>query len=156
MAGENLYRLGPNIQGWIDPLGLHCGCIDQSGNKTLASKLADKVQKMPSSKRPNTVAVIQTKGGQIVIGRNQGGITNPELQSVLKNIPPNEFDGQCAEINAISRALNKGLDLDGAEITVANVRGPASTTGTHGTAKNPCSVCQKVLDYFGIKNGNPK
>ncbi|MCA8102805.1 hypothetical protein LGM55_36960 [Burkholderia contaminans] len=126
---------------WIDPLGL-------SG--TLAGRLADKAQRLPASQRPNTVAVIVSKDGRIVVGRNQGGVTNPEVQGALKDIPSNEFDAQCAEVNAISRARNKGIDLTGATISVANVRGRSSTSGVHGKDKTPCSVCNHLLRKFDM------
>ncbi|WP_110955878.1 YwqJ-related putative deaminase [Anaerosinus massiliensis] len=125
------------------------------GKKSLASRLADKVQNLPARQRPNTVAVLKTRDGQIIVGRNQGGVINNRVQQVLKDIPPNEFNGECAEVNVISRALNKKLNLNGAEITVANVRGAASTTGMHGTSKAPCNVCKQLLNNFGVKNVNP-
>ena len=69
----------------------------------------------------------------------------PKVQGTLKDIPPNEFDAQCAEVNAISRARNKGINLTGATISVANVRGRNSTSGVHGIDKVPCSVCNHLL-----------
>ncbi|KVP96186.1 hypothetical protein WL02_10175 [Burkholderia ubonensis] len=92
-GGINVYRYAPNPVQWVDPLGL-------SG--TPAGRLADKAQSLQASQRPNTVAVIVSKDGRVVIGRNQGGVTNPEVQGALKDIPPNEFDAQCAEVNAIA------------------------------------------------------
>jgi RHS repeat-associated protein len=141
-GGWNLFAYAPNPVGWVDPEGLT--------GKTPASRLADKAQKLPASKRPNTVAVIVTKDGRVVTGRNQGGVSNPEVNEALKGIPPNEFDAQCAEVNAIARAKNKGLDLDGAEISVANVRGKSSTSGVHGTDKPPCSVCNPLVKKFNL------
>lgn len=118
--------------------------------KTLASKLADKARNLPGKKRPNAVAVIKTKDGQIIVGRNRGGVVNQEVQNTLDGIPPNQFERQCAEVNAISRARNKGIDLEGAEISVANVRGPNSASGVHGTPKPPCSVCDPLIDKYGM------
>lgn len=85
------------------------------------------------------------------VGRNQGGVQNSTIQNALDNAPSNCFAGQCAEINALSRALNKGRSLDGATISVSNVRGPASTTGIHGTPKTPCTACDSVLEQTGVK-----
>nr|WP_232442600.1 hypothetical protein [Burkholderia ubonensis] len=53
-------------------------------------------------------------------------------------------------MNAIARARNKGVDLDGATISVANVRGKNSTSGVHGTDKTPCSVCNPLLKKFNM------
>jgi hypothetical protein len=77
-------------------------------------------------------------------------VTNPEVQNALKDIKPNDFNAQCAEVNAISRARNKGIDLTGASISVANVRGKGSTSGIHGTDKPPCTVCDPLLRKFDM------
>lgn len=58
---------------------------------------------------------------------------------------------ECAEVNAVARALNHGADLEGASISVSNVRGPNSTSGLCGTFDEPCNVCQALLDMFGIR-----
>ena len=63
-----------------------------------AQRLADKVQGLPSSQRPNTVAVIKHKDGTITVGRNQGGVQNSTVQNALDKVPSNCFAGQCAEI----------------------------------------------------------
>ena len=128
----------------------------KAGEKTatLAQKLANKSRSLPSNQRPNTVAVLVSKDGKVIVGRNQGGVVNNEVGGALQNIRSNQFMGQCAEANCISRALNKGVDVKGSTITTANVRGVNSTTNVHGTAKAPCSVCDKLLDFFGINNGN--
>jgi uncharacterized protein RhaS with RHS repeats len=141
LGGINVFQYAPNPINWVDPLGL-------SG--TLASRLADKAQNLPASQRPNTVAAIVAQDGRIVVGRNQGGVSNQEVQDALGNIPPNEFDAQCAEVNAIARARNKGIDLTGASISVANVRGKNSTSGIHGTHKPPCSVCNPLIKKFNM------
>ena len=120
-------------------------------NRTKASVYADEVSDLPSSKRPNTVAVIEIRGGQIIYGYNSEGVYNKSIQDILNALGnKNDFDRQCAEINAISKASNMKLDLRGASISVANVRGPSSTNGVHGTHKPPCNVCQGLIDYLGI------
>lgn len=116
-----------------------------------ASRLADKVQNLPSAQRPNTVAVIQTADGRYIVGRNSGGVINSEVQSALNEIGVNAFQGNCAEVNALSRAINKGVDLEGASISVSNVRGPLSTSGVHGTPKPPCSTCEPLINFFNLQ-----
>ncbi|RFA24287.1 hypothetical protein CAI21_22290 [Alkalilimnicola ehrlichii] len=140
---------GPQGQGAAPSVGGGAGGVPNSP----ASRLADKVQGLPSSQRPNTVAVIQHQDGTITVGRNQGGVQNSTVQNALDNAPANCFAGQCAEINALSRALNKGRSLDGASISVSNVRGPASISGVHGTPKPQCETCSSVLDQLDV-NGN--
>lgn len=101
--------------------------------------------------------MIRTKDGKYIIGRNSGGVINEEVQKALDIVGINEFEGQCAEVNALARAMNKGIDLDGATISVSNVRGINSINGMHGTFKEPCSTCKPLLEYFKIlvnKGGN--
>lgn len=85
-------------------------------------------------------------------GQNSEGVFNKEVQNILNILGnTNDFDRQCAEINVISKAKNAGLDLSVAEISVSNVRGPNSTNGINGTAKDPCNVCQGILDDLGLE-----
>ncbi|MFS2164213.1 RHS repeat-associated core domain-containing protein [Variovorax sp. Varisp62] len=144
-GGMNLHAYAPNAVEWIDPLGL------SSSGKNPAQRLADKAQSLTADKRPNTVAVIRASDGRVIVGRNQGGVQNKEVQDALAEIPPNQFNGECAEVNAISRALNKGIDLTGATISVANVRGRNSVCGVHGSNKPPCCVCNPLVKKFGLK-----
>jgi len=133
--------------------GLEGTAYDNLGNlngKTPATRVADKFRGSPASKRPNTVATIRTKDGKYIIGRNSGGVLNDKVQEALDIVGINEFEGQCAEVNALSRAMNKRIDLDGATISVSNVRGINSTNGVHGTFKKPCSTCEPLLEYFKI------
>lgn len=117
----------------------------------MAERLADKAQRQPSKQRPNTVAVIRHKDGTITVGRNRGGVQNDVVDSALGEVETNCFDGQCAEINALARALNKQRSLEGATIDVRNVRGAAGISGKHGTVKEPCSVCADVLKRLGVE-----
>lgn len=71
--------------------------------------------------------------------------------SALEEIPPNQFNGECAEVNAISRALNKGVDLTGATISVANVRGRNSVSGIRGGNKLPCCFRNPLVRKFELK-----
>jgi hypothetical protein len=138
LAAESLFRVMNKGNPYV------------AANRTPAARLADKAQNLPASQRPNTVAVIKTQDGRIIVGRNQGGVVNQGVQNVLDDILANQFNRQCAEVNAVSRAQNKGVNLSGAEISVSNVRGPSSTTGVHGTPKPPCNVCEPLLDNYGV------
>lgn len=113
--------------------------------------MADKVQQLPNSQRPNTVAVVRTVNGQYYISKNKGGVYNENISQVLDQLGnANQFNRQCAEVNALSRALNRGANLGGATISIANVRGINNTSGVHGTYKIPCNVCNPLLEYFNI------
>ena len=137
------------------------GITDEGGNnslgivngKTPASRFADKVRGLSNSNRPNTVAVVRTADGQYYAGYNKAEIYNESVQNVLDNLGnSNQFNRQCAEVNALSRALNSGADLNDATISIANVRGINNKSGIHGTYKEPCNVCQPLLEFFGIED----
>ena len=125
-----------------------------AGGRNSAQRLADRAQNLPASARPNTVAVIETTDGKIFVGRNQGGVVNQQTITEATEVGMNQYHAQCAEINAISRAKNAGANIDGAKISVANVRGKGSTTNVHGTNKKPCSTCEGVINKNNINVQN--
>jgi len=97
----------------------------------------------------NTVAVIVTLDGKIITGVNKEGVYNKDVQDVLDfNGRPNEFNRQCAEVNAVSKALNQGYDLTFAVILVVKVGGINSLE--HGFTKPPCNVCKRLLSYYAV------
>jgi RHS repeat-associated protein len=152
LAGGNptLYGYVHDPNTWIDPLGL-AECSSMGPNRTPAQVEADNLQSLPGKERPNTVSVIETSDGQRIVGVNQQGVHSAEVQTrldVLGNT--NDFDRQCSEVNAISAARNKGIDLTGANISTANVRGPNSTSGIHGSNKIPCNVCEPLINSYGM------
>jgi RHS repeat-associated protein len=134
----------------------NAGVSDVAGNgivngKLPASRLADKLQSLSNSKRPNTVAVIRTQDGRYIVGRNSGGVMNENVSGILDDLGNvNMYNKKCAEVNAISRAMNKGVDLEGATISVSHVTNATNKSGLHGLAKAPCDVCQPLLDYLKI------
>lgn len=121
--------------------------------KTPASRFADKLRTLPNSRRPNTVAVVRTADGRYYAGYNKAGIDNHNIQITLDYLGnENKYRRQCAEVNAISRAFNAGEDLSGSTISVANVRKASDISGIHGSYREPCGVCQPLIDFFGIKD----
>jgi Cytidine and deoxycytidylate deaminase zinc-binding region len=71
---------------------------------------------------------------------------NQVVEDLARSFPPNRNKCGCAELNAISNAMNKGMDLRGAVIVTIEVRGPESPTGKHGQTKPACSVCAAVIE----------
>ena len=116
----------------------------------MAQEMADFWQNLPiaASRKPNTFAVLRSKDGQIIFGRNSGGIINDNVETALTQIPSNAYTGACAEVNAIAAALNKGIDVRGATISVIYVR--SSANALHGTPRAPCPVCDELLGRFGV------
>ena len=118
--------------------------------KTNAIQSAEEICSWPKSAKKgiNTVAVVETHSG-CYFGVNQERVYNETVQQILDVLGvENGFGRQCAEINAISKAMNEGANLDNAFISIANVRGPNSMH--FGTSKAPCDVCQGLIDFFGI------
>lgn len=93
--------------------------------------------------------MIEHADGKITVGRNKGGVINDSIQFQLKDFP-NCFNGQCAEVNALSRSLDKGRSLEGAKISVSEVWGKANKRGMHGAAKQPCDTCLGLLNNNGV------
>ena len=123
----------------------------RSGDNTPASIYADLVRHRVSKDTINSVAVIITEDGQIITGRNQEGVYSQEVQSQLDdNNIENKFQRQCAEVNAISKAKNQQIKLNGVQISVAYVRGMNSITGKHGKPHTPCDVCEKLIEVYNI------
>lgn len=110
-----------------------------------AERLADKLQRLPSKERPNMVAVIRHADGTYSVGVNQGGYMTPKLQSILDEVGVNQFGAQCAEVNAVARAMAKGRSLEGASVTISKVRGQLPPVGKHGLFEPPCSTCSPML-----------
>jgi hypothetical protein len=148
-AGKGIERLKDGLRpsrGGSNSLGVVDG-------KTPASRFANKLRGLSNSNRPNTVAVVRTADGKYYVGYNKAGIYNESIQDTLNNLGnSNQWKRQCAEVNALSRAFNKGADLNNASISIANVRGINNTSGLHGTYKEPCNVCQSLIDFLGIED----
>ncbi len=100
----------------------------------------------PGMRRPGVVALFR-KGAESFSGRS-GFRGNPirSLQSFLRNLPPNlrsAFHGRCAEIDAISQAIENGINPSGGTLETAAV--------STGEPIPPCASCQQVLNYLGIR-----
>ncbi|MEI7867964.1 MAG: PAAR-like domain-containing protein [Candidatus Methylumidiphilus sp.] len=121
----------------------------------IAKQEADKHRDHPynnKGERPNKISVLISSNGETIMGRNQGGVTNELVEKALDDIPPNQFNGSCAEVSCISSALNQGIDVSGAVMATVHVRGPNSQPPSkHGHKDAACSVCNPLLKEFGIK-----
>jgi hypothetical protein len=114
----------------------------------IASKLAARLQLLGKSVRPQVIAVLRTPTGRIVVGTNRNRVSNARVQEVLSYIIPNQFLGRCAEVSCISRALNKGIDIEGSTIEVLEVRGLGNPKS--GLPKQFCDVCDALTRFFGV------
>lgn len=98
------------------------------------------------------MAVLETADGKQYRGRSREGVNSQTVQQGLDELGnTNDFNRQCAEVNALSKAVEDQADLGGSRISTANVRGLNGDDKVHGTPKVPCDVCEPMLDYFGVE-----
>ena len=124
------------------------------GGKTTAKKEADRLQSIGATSKSrghvNSVAVLTTSSGKQYVGVNQEGINSWRMRAYLRFNGTNKFNGQCAEVNAVSKALQDNRSLRNSSISVVYVRGAGSTSGKHGTFHEPCSTCSKMLQHYKV------
>ena len=136
---------------------------------TAVEALADSYRDLPNSQRPATVAELSTAADSFGGRSGFSGQTHPVVQQILDNIPPAKqatWQGNCAEVDAISQALRAAeartgqpittieqarQALSGSTMQTAKVRPPNSPNAAqNGTPIPPCSSCQPLLDALGI------
>lgn len=116
-----------------------------------AQRLADKLRSLPKKDRPSTVMVIRTKDGKYLVSTNKTKYLNEEVKSVLDELGnKNNFNYGCAEVSGVSRGVDKGYNLEGADIYIAYVRGLNGDNSVHGSFHEPCDVCGPLLNKYGI------
>ncbi|ENX55387.1 hypothetical protein F902_03457 [Acinetobacter higginsii] len=145
LGGNNVYAYAPNPVSWIDPLGLN-------RKKTPAQLTADRAR---SELGKTSGAAADLQVGSINISGISGRVdknVHPQLKKALNNVPEEEqapWHGNCAEVDAINKALKKGINVEGATIDVVNIN---SNDKRHGTHKPACSSCNNVLKQFGVNS----
>ncbi|WP_345024540.1 YwqJ-related putative deaminase, partial [Streptomyces sedi] len=68
-------------------------------------------------------------------------------QDVREALQGNQH-GRCGEAEALTNALNAGVDPRGGTMAAVEVR--AANNPKHGVPKEICPSCAHVLDQFGI------
>jgi RHS repeat-associated protein len=137
LAGNNptFYGYVKDVNTWIDVWGLKgavTAVLDVGGQqfKAISETLLGNLPEGSPFK-----GVIQDALDEVTAEFAQAGKLMPD------------FMGNCAELNAIQKALNAGYSLD-------DLKGSQfiSITETKtGKFKSPCECCQKVLDRLDIK-----
>ncbi|MEV0170920.1 DUF6531 domain-containing protein [Streptomyces sp. NPDC050803] len=143
----------------VDPFGLAPACDQEASDA--AQWRADLEQSRPGASkqtRPTVACGLTVPGHGTFTGASikGGGSHNlhPDVQAAYDRVPmavrpAGNQHGRCAEPEALSRAMNAGVDPRGAVSAAVEVRAPGNPR--HGTPKPPCSSCQHVLDQFGIR-----
>jgi uncharacterized protein RhaS with RHS repeats len=128
LEGNNptLYGYVMDANSWVDVLGLKGAvtAVLSVGNKTYTA--INQAIDLPNGEFKDIV-----------------DLAKDEL-AVMNDIKP--FYGNCAEINAIQKALDDGVslnDLNGSTIKVTKTR--------TNQIEPPCNCCRKVLAKLGIK-----
>jgi RHS repeat-associated protein len=105
--------------------------------------------------RINGAAAELRIGKKIFTDVSTGGVpraNNPLVQSGLDKIPAAQrslFHGGCAEVGCLNQAINSGVNPAGGASQAVRIR--AEWKAAHGSLMEPCSSCQALLDYFGVK-----
>ena len=149
LGGHNVYAYAPNPVEWVDPLGLN-------PKKTPAQLTADRARS-ELGKTSGAAANLQVGNINITgISGRVGKDVHPQLQKALDNVPEDEqapWHGNCAEVDAINKALKQGINVAGATVDVVNIN---CNDKRHGTHKPACSSCSNVLKQFGIHSNDRK
>jgi hypothetical protein len=118
-------------------------------------------RKAPDIKN-GTVSVLVPKDGGIFVGLSKGsargtGLGSKRSSEVSQELVENARDlvargcsghsGACAELHAISRAMKRGVDLNGAGISTSVVRHNSKKVGEIFDA---CGTCREILSGKGI------
>ncbi|MGV9453588.1 DUF6531 domain-containing protein, partial [Streptomyces sp. NPDC003635] len=157
---------GPNPRAYVsnpftavDPFGLAPACDQEASDA--ANWRADLEQSRPGASkqtRPTVASGLSVPGHGVFTGASIKGGGNhnlhPDVQAAYDRVPmelrpAGNQHGRCAEPEALSRAMNAGVDPRGGVSAAVEVRAPGNPR--HGTPKAPCSSCQHVLDQFGIR-----
>jgi RHS repeat-associated protein len=112
---------------------------------TLARATADAAQAMKP--RPGAAGVMKVGDEVFPAASGAGQALHPRVQAYLAD-HPGIFRGGCVEPICISNALRAGVDPAGGIVEVLRVRPPGNPN--HGTVLPPCSVCEGLLELFGV------
>ncbi|MEV8032784.1 DUF6531 domain-containing protein [Streptomyces sp. NPDC086182] len=157
---------GPNPRGYVqnpltavDPFGLSPAC--ENAARDAARRRADQEQARPGASkqtRPTSAAGLSVPGhdapfsGASIKGGGDHNL-HPDVQAAYDRVPLGQRPagsqhGRCGEAEALSDAMNAGVDPRGGVMASVEVR--AAGNPKHGVPKAPCSSCQHVLDQLGI------
>ncbi len=111
-----------------------------------------------SKPQPGMAAAVAV-GDETYVGTSVKGNkpTNlhPDVQNALDAIPEAERSachGKCAELQALSQARYAGVDPRGGVSAASKIRSAANPG--HGTPKEACESCSKVLKQMGVSDAH--
>lgn len=146
-GGPNPSGYVPNPTAWIDPFGLTPCPLGQ---------YADTLRGENQAATPRVAAEYTSPSGAKYYAHSREGVPIPdELRGEMEQVAPlSNRHGACAEVNALSKAVDaEGPGaLRGGSMRAVRVR-PINSGGTaHGTSIDPCEpYCQPLLARLGIR-----
>jgi RHS repeat-associated protein len=145
MVGKfvNFFRGKPQTIGEALELGL-------PQSRPSAEKAADTALR---NKRSSGAAAELTRDGVVLTTGVSGKPVPPNdaVTGVLMGTPKANrapWHGGCAEVASVDKALNAGIDVQGASMRAVNI---GKSGAGHHTTKEICSSCKFLLKHFGIK-----
>lgn len=120
-----------------------------------ATQLANKLQKLPASVRPNAAGAAQATTGEMVTATSARGAQptlHPAIQKLLDKVPAlsrGAAHGRCCEPQLASKLLEAGANPRGATFSVVRIRPPGNPA--QGTPISPCETCRILLDLINKK-----
>jgi hypothetical protein len=101
------------------------------------------------------VSGLVTRTGQVFRGSSTraggpGRPTHPAVQRAADSVPigrRSPYHGCCAEVNAVSNALNAGARVRGSVVATVEAAGRRA-----GEVVNSCSSCTWILERLGVKS----
>jgi hypothetical protein len=118
---------------------------------------ANEMPRPPGIGDPRMAGALRMPDGKIYTGVSSRDINlenYPELKSVIDSVPADkqsQYNWKCAEVHCITQALDDKhqiSDLNGAQSSAAQIRGPASAG--HGAWREPCAGDKYLLGLLGI------
>ena len=76
---------------------------------------------------------------------------HPSTQEALKSVPVASrapWHGGCAEVGCVDQIFRRGLHPRGGTSSAVNI---GESGMGHGSFREPCSSCQCMLDFLGVK-----
>jgi RHS repeat-associated protein len=123
-------------------------------SKPSAEKAADAALR---NKHEGKAAVELVKDGEVIATGVAGKRVpqNDEVTGVLMGTPldrQSPFHGNCGEVHCLDKALNAGIDVEGAVFRAINIWGNRAKH-PHGTPKPACASCQFLIEHFRLGGG---
>jgi RHS repeat-associated protein len=135
LPSDNLYAYAPNPWNWMDPYGLACKARVEA--ERYAAQLRKSAEFQSTGFPTMASAVVDTSSGKVYLGRSGAlpGDIHPDLRARMPASSLEEWPvNNCAEFDALNKALHDGASLDNLEMATVRV--------ASGKAEPRCKNCK--------------